>query len=210
MLSEPGPADSLQTSSFAQVQQLKSIWDNEQFMTGRQKGLPTNEEAFEVTGRWKEQSRRLSDGGGEDGLISPEKLVSISELTRPSVYETLRQIDGYRPRHPRACCDGDDAFFLPSEPKADATLFKHLGLDTLFFVFYYQRGTYQQSLAACALRSKTWCFHLERMTWFRRYDQPSGDVIEPDTYIYFDYESWTSKITRDKSFHYVYFSEHQP
>lgn len=49
--------------------------------------------------------------------------------------------------------------------------FSKFDLDTLFFAFYYQQGTYQQYLAAMELKKKSWMFHKKYHTWFRKAEQ---------------------------------------
>ena len=41
-------------------------------------------------------------------------------------------------------------------------------LDTLFFLFYYQQGSYQQYLAGKALKQLNWRYHKKYLTWFQR------------------------------------------
>ena len=70
-------------------------------------------------------------------------------------------------------------------------LFEKLPMDTLFFVFYFQQGTYQQYLAAKQLKKHSWRFHKKYMTWFQRHEEPkiANEEYEEGTYVYFDYES---------------------
>lgn len=72
-----------------------------------------------------------------------------------------------------------------------ADLFERLPMDTLFFVFYFQQGTYQQYLAAKQLKKHSWRFHKKYMTWFQRHEEPkvATEEYEEGTYVYFDYES---------------------
>ena len=72
-----------------------------------------------------------------------------------------------------------------------ADLFERLPMDTLFFVFYFQQGTYQQFLAARQLKKHSWRFHKKYMTWFQRHEEPkvATEEYEEGTYVYFDYES---------------------
>jgi CCR4-NOT transcription complex subunit 3 len=72
-----------------------------------------------------------------------------------------------------------------------AELFERLPMDTLFFVFYFQQGTYQQYLAAKQLKKHSWRFHKKYMTWFQRHEEPkiATEEYEEGTYVYFDYES---------------------
>jgi CCR4-NOT transcription complex subunit 3 len=64
-------------------------------------------------------------------------------------------------------------------------------MDALFFVFYFQQGTYQQCLAAKQLKKHSWRFHKKYMTWFQRHEEPkiTTEEYEEGTYVYFDYES---------------------
>jgi len=70
-------------------------------------------------------------------------------------------------------------------------IFEKLPMDSLFFVFYFQQGTYQQYLAAKMLKKNSWRFHKKYMTWFQRHEEPKilNDEFEEGTYVYFDYES---------------------
>jgi len=72
-----------------------------------------------------------------------------------------------------------------------AALFERLPMDTLFFAFYYQQGSYQQYLAAKQLKKHSWRFHKKYMTWFQRHEEPkvAAEDHEEGTYVYFDYES---------------------
>jgi CCR4-NOT transcription complex subunit 3 len=70
-------------------------------------------------------------------------------------------------------------------------LFEKFDIDTLFFVFYFQQGSYQQYLAARQLKRNSWRFHKKYLTWFQRHEEPRTitDEYEQGTYIYFDYEA---------------------
>lgn len=78
-----------------------------------------------------------------------------------------------------------------------ASTFEKLDADTLFFIFYYQQGTYQQYLAARELKKQSWRFHKKYSTWFQRHEEPqvTTDEYEQGTYVYFDYETgWCQRI----------------
>ena len=49
-----------------------------------------------------------------------------------------------------------------------------MDLETLFFAFYYQQGTYNQYKAAVELKKKNWKFNKKFETWFKKADA-SGD-----------------------------------
>jgi CCR4-NOT transcription complex subunit 3 len=89
----------------------------------------------------------------------------------------------------------------PSFPKrplfSEAARIKQMELDTLFFIFYHQPGTYQQYLAAKCLHSKNWQYHKKEQTWFQREDTARGKSGK-GTYFYFDYTaSWSQRIRQD-------------
>ena len=68
-----------------------------------------------------------------------------------SMHRAPRRCDSERPRQyvPRNPYATPAAFpASPAQTFEDARVFEKLGTDTLFFIFYYQQGTYQQYLAA--------------------------------------------------------------
>jgi CCR4-NOT transcription complex subunit 3 len=73
----------------------------------------------------------------------------------------------------------------------DHRLYARIDPDTLFYVFYYKQGTYQQYLAAKALKDQSWRFHKQYQTWFQRHEEPKTitEEYEQGTYRFFDYES---------------------
>ena len=82
----------------------------------------------------------------------------------------------------------------PQEPLGifdDPKLYSRIDTDALFYAFYYQQGTYQQYLAAKALKGQSWRFHKQYQTWFQRHEEPKviSEEFEQGTYRFFDYES---------------------
>jgi CCR4-NOT transcription complex subunit 3 len=73
----------------------------------------------------------------------------------------------------------------------DHRLYSRIDPDTLFYVFYYKQATYQQYLAARALKDQSWRFHKQYQTWFQRHEEPKTitEEFEQGTYRFFDYES---------------------
>lgn len=89
-------------------------------------------------------------------------------------------------------------------------------VDTLFFIFYYQQGTYQQYLAARELKDQSWRFHKQYLTWFKRHEEPkiTTDEYEQGSYFFFDYfpkenyeTGWCSRIKTDFTFEYRYLED---
>lgn len=96
----------------------------------------------------------------------------------------------YKPQSPYAYTPGH----YPQEPLGifdDPRLYSRIDTDSLFYAFYYKQGTYQQYLAAKALKSQSWRFHKQYQTWFQRHEEPKTitEEFEQGTYRFFDYES---------------------
>lgn len=103
--------------------------------------------------------------------------------------------DAERPRHyqPQTPYPYAPSHY-PQEPLAifdDHRLYSRVDTDTLFYAFYYRQGTYQQWLAAKALKNQSWRFHKQYQTWFQRHEEPKSitEDYEQGTYRFFDYES---------------------
>ncbi|RLN95629.1 hypothetical protein BBJ28_00020450 [Nothophytophthora sp. Chile5] len=98
----------------------------------------------------------------------------------------------------------------PSTLFASAPIFEKLDVDTLFFIFYYQQGSYQQYLAARELKRRTWGYHKKYKTWFKRHEEPqvTGEDYEQGTFVYFDYETgWCQRIKTEFTFEYSYLED---
>ena len=126
----------------------------------------------------------------------------------------------YAPRNPHPT---PAAFFCapgpgggPSPVFDDPVVFEKFHTDTLFFIFYYQPGTYQQYLAARELKKQSWRFHKKYKTWFQRHEEPTvtTDEYEQGTYVYFDYQGtyesksgWCQRIKYDFTFEYEFLED---
>jgi len=103
--------------------------------------------------------------------------------------------------------------YYPEEPQKtyeNPEIFKKYDVDTLFFIFYYQQGSYQQYLAARELKRQSWRFHKKYHTWFQRLEEPKHitDEYEQGTYIYFDYEGlWCKRKKSEFKFEYCYLED---
>ncbi|TCD70504.1 proteinral negative regulator of transcription subunit 5 [Steccherinum ochraceum] len=89
-------------------------------------------------------------------------------------------------------------------------IFAQLDVETLFYVFYFHPGTYQQYLAAKELKRQSWRFHVKYLTWFQRHSEPQAitEEYEQGVYVYFDWEgSWCQRKKSDFRFEYRYLSE---
>ncbi|KAI0509455.1 Not1 N-terminal domain, CCR4-Not complex component-domain-containing protein [Xylaria bambusicola] len=101
----------------------------------------------------------------------------------------------------------------PQEPLAifdDPRLYSRIEPDTLFYVFYYKQNSYQQYMAAKALKDQSWRFHKQYQTWFQRHEEPKNitEEFEQGTYRFFDYEStWMNRRKADFKFHYKFLED---
>lgn len=124
-----------------------------------------------------------------DTLAQTSRLLNASLATAPDNTDAERP-NHYRPVNPIAFSPA----YYPQEPLSifnDPELYKRMDTDTLFYTFYYAQNTYQQFLAAKALKQQSWRFHKQYSTWFQRHEEPKKitDEFEQGTYRFFDYES---------------------
>jgi len=100
---------------------------------------------------------------------------------------------------------------VPSQVFENPATFEKFDTDTLFFVFYYQQGTYQQYLAAKELKKQSWRYHKKYLTWFQRHEEPKEitNDYEQGTYVYFDYETgWCQRKKTEFTFEYRYLEDY--
>lgn len=133
----------------------------------------------------------------------------------PSTF-TKHHANSSSPRNP---VEVPSSFPSVSAPVFDSReVFQQFDPDTLFFIFYYQQGTYQQFLAASELKRQGWRFHKKYLTWFQRHDEPrvSTEDYETGTFIYFDYANvvvrgegsgWCQRIKSEFRFEYRFLED---
>ncbi|KAG2385558.1 hypothetical protein C9374_003373 [Naegleria lovaniensis] len=98
----------------------------------------------------------------------------------------------------------------PMHALSNPATYSLLSVDTLFFIFYFQQGTYYQYLAAKELKRQAWRFHKKYLTWFQRHDKPTvtTNEYEQGTYVYFDADAgWCQRIKEGFSFEYAYLED---
>ncbi|KAL2916791.1 general negative regulator of transcription subunit 5 [Polyrhizophydium stewartii] len=155
--------------------------------------------SFEAT---KERSQRASDNAY---LL---QMMDASYQNQPDVNDSGKSKQ-YLPKDPFPV-----PMYYPQTPlplfEANPALVERYGVDTLFFIFYYRVGTYQQLLAARELKRQSWRFHKKYRTWFQRYEEPKSatDEYEQGTYVYFDYEdAWCQRKKADFRFEYKFLED---
>ncbi|KAJ4299188.1 general negative regulator of transcription subunit 5 [Kalmusia sp. IMI 367209] len=137
-----------------------------------------------------------------------ERMLAASLATAPDSADTEAPRH-YRPQNPYPYTPAH----YPQEPLAifdDPRLYSRIETDALFYAFYYRQGTYQQYLAAKALKSQSWRFHKQYQTWFQRHEEPKAitEDYEQGTYRFFDYEStWMNRRKADFRFAYKFLED---
>lgn len=127
--------------------------------------------------------------------LSAQRLVAASRESAPDVADT----EPIRQHQPESWWDTSVTWPKETLPLIDnQALYSSAKVenDTLFYAFYYKQGTYQQYLAAKALKDQAWRFHKQYQTWFQRHEEPKNitEEFEQGTYRFFDYEStWCVK-----------------
>lgn len=121
---------------------------------------------------------------------------SVQRLLAASLTTCPEPADAEKPRHYKPQNPYNTPLYYPQEPLAifdDPRLYDtgRIDTDTLFYLFYYRQGTYQQFLSAKALKNQSWRFHKQYQTWFQRHEEPKTitEEFEQGTYRFFDYES---------------------
>lgn len=122
--------------------------------------------------------------------LATQGLVAMSRETAPD----LADADPIYNRHPDTWWDTSVTWPKEPLPLIDSPALyqpSKVDNDTLFYAFYYKQGTYQQYLAAKALKDQAWRFHKQYQTWFQRHEEPKNitEEFEQGTYRFFDYES---------------------
>ena len=117
-----------------------------------------------------------------------QRLLLASQNSRPDY------LDAEKPNHYRPDTKFSTPSYYPQDPFPyvdDPNLYAKVDTDTLFYIFYYRQNTYQQYMAAKALKSQSWRFHKQYQTWFQRHEEPKTitEEFEQGTYRFFDYES---------------------
>jgi len=143
----------------------------------------------------------------QDDKLYKHQMLDTSYQFVPDVTDSDRP-KYYQPKNPYPTPS-----YYPQQPLAvfdNPAMFEKFDTDALFFIFYYQQGTYQQYLAARELKKQSWRFHKKYLTWFQRHEEPSviTEDYEQGTYVYFDYEgAWCQRKKNDFRFSYRFLED---
>lgn len=151
----------------------------------------------------RSKSIPLLRSASQNSVFSQEDLTVLEAALTASLRTAPEPSDSDKPK-----------YYLPRNPTKtpayypqtsltsfeDPRIFEKMEVDTLFFVFYYMQGTYQQYLAAKELKKQSWRFHKKYVTWFQRHEEPKiiTDDYEQGVYVYFDWEQvWCQRKKAD-------------
>merc|ERR1712154_28157 len=93
-------------------------------------------------------------------------IINNSYNKRPEPFDT-HEPSINKPDHPYSA-----PFCFPKERMKlfdNSSIFGLMDLDTLFFIFYHQSGSYQQFMAAKQLKIRGWSFNKKYSAWFQRH-----------------------------------------
>ncbi|KAI5808058.1 Not1 N-terminal domain, CCR4-Not complex component-domain-containing protein [Peziza echinospora] len=138
---------------------------------------------------------------------------NLSRIIEGTLLNTPDTVDAEKPKHYKPTTKYHSPHYYPQEILPifdDPKLYQRIDTDTLFYIFYYKQGTYQQYLAAKELKRQSWRFHKMYQTWFQRHEEPKiiTDEFEQGTYRFFDYEStWMNRRKTEFKFLYKYLED---
>lgn len=138
---------------------------------------------------------------------------SVSRLLEAGYSNVPQPADAEKPRYYVPKQPYPTSSYYPQQPMPaleSPSLFAKFDVDTLFYIFYYQVGTYMQYLAAEELKRRAWRFHKQYLTWFQRANEPQAitDEYEQGVYLYFDWETaWSTRKKNSFTFAYKYLED---
>lgn len=144
---------------------------------------------------------------------TPPPIASIAKLLESSYLNCPDSFIANKPKYYQPETPFPTPSYYPQEPLTtlnDSLIFPKMDIDTLFYIFYYRQGTYQQSLAAKELKNRSWRFHKRFLTWFQRHEEPKviNNDFEQGTYRYFDFEGlWLQRRKSNFKFEYQFLED---
>lgn len=99
---------------------------------------------------------------------------------------------------------------FPTYKMIDESSISKMELDTLFFIFYYQKDPYEKLIVAKELKKRDWRFNKKYLIWFKRHEQPSETTPEYESgnFLLFDSDmTWRVKKRNDFTFKYKHLED---
>lgn len=144
---------------------------------------------------------------------APPPIGSIAKLLESSYINCPNSFLANKPKNYQPETPYPTPSYYPQEPLVsldEEAMFVKMDIDTLFYIFYYRQGTYQQALAANELKRRSWRFHKRFLTWFQRHEEPKtiNNEYEQGTYRYFDFEGlWLQRRKANFKFEYQFLED---
>ncbi|CDO52650.1 similar to Saccharomyces cerevisiae YPR072W NOT5 Subunit of the CCR4-NOT complex [Geotrichum candidum] len=144
---------------------------------------------------------------------APPPIQSIAKLLESSYIHCPNSFLANKPKNYQPETPYPTPSYYPQEPLSsldEEAMFVKMDIDTLFYIFYYRQGTYQQALAAHELKRRSWRFHKRFLTWFQRHEEPKtiNNEYEQGTYRYFDFEGlWLQRRKSNFKFEYQFLED---
>lgn len=94
---------------------------------------------------------------------------------------------------------------LPQSRMIDESVISKMDLDTLFFIFYYSKVTYEKYLAAKELKKRDWRYNKKFFAWFKRHEPPirTTEEYEVGNFLIFDFDD-TFRVKKRNNFTFEY------
>lgn len=148
--------------------------------------------------------------GAPPPIGSITKMLESSFINCPDTFLSNKPSSSYQPTTPFPT-----PAYYPQEPLAilnTPEILSKMDVDTLFYIFYYRQGTYQQLLAAKELKKRSWRYNKRFLTWFQRHEEPKviTNDYEQGSYRYFDFEgSWLQRRKSNFKFEYQFLEDEE-
>ncbi|KAK7194539.1 Not1 N-terminal domain, CCR4-Not complex component/NOT2 / NOT3 / NOT5 family [Novymonas esmeraldas] len=153
------------------------------------------------------QSFPAAPGAAPGSKFTPKKIHELFDMSLANLPHTL-DVQRQRPYEPPNAIDAIPYFPQEVLPVlASKDFYRHMDLDTLFFIFYYHQKSYQQYFAAKELKARSYRYHTKQQRWYQRLERPqtTTETEERGAYTFFDFEEkWDHDRVDDFLFEYKY------
>jgi len=195
----------LQLQQAQQLQQLQQQQQQQQLL--QQQHLQAIQQHHPTSLQQQQQQQMYPNLNFVDNVDLSYLMLDVSYKNLPE-YKDYERIPTYIAKSPK-----NTPSYYPQVPLPifeAPNIFEKYDIDTLFFIFYFKQGTYQQFQAAKELKKQGWRYHKKYLTWFRRHEEPKEitNEYEQGTYVYFDYETgWCQRKKTEFTFEYRFLEE---
>ncbi|CBH09845.1 hypothetical protein, conserved [Trypanosoma brucei gambiense DAL972] len=142
-----------------------------------------------------------------DDFLDRNTMLQLIDMSLANLPHT-QDVDRQRPFEP-----SNPTVHVPFFPQqvlpalASPEIYRTFELETLFFIFYYHQNTYQQYCAAGQIKERSFRYHTQLNTWFKRNGPPKESLegSERGSFQFFNFEEgWNLEEKEDFVFDYKY------